>query len=497
MNIRHIIALSMPLACSVSWGAELQVEPGSLSSALTSELRESTTLTLSGEMDLRDFTTLVDEMPGLHSLDLRDVKIVAWESSVPVSSGPSSSPAATLPANALLGLKLQSLQLPATLVSIEQGALAGNAFTTIELPSTLQSIGDNALYGCTALTEITIPASVTSVGTYALAGCTALQSADLSLTSLTQIPASMFASDEALSTITLPATLREIGDGAFTDTKGLESVSLPSSLQSIGTHAFTGSGLCSISLPEGVSSVGDYAFSQCASLSAASLANPDATLGKGLFYADPEFVILTAEGIKSFPDYLFAADPKAEVAELLPSVSSIGAYALKDNAATTLTFGASLVYLGDGALEGMSSLTDINVVALKDNVPALGSDVFEGIDQPTTTLTVDDNTEDAWRGAEQWKEFKVLAVNTTGEEGILTPDARDVSCYFAGTQLVVKAGTPITSVEVYDPNGAVVASAKGGNHLTLTTDVAHLSGKVYIVRVALNTGGIATFKLTR
>lgn len=497
MKTRYILTfLSLGCVASVAQAADLRVAPGGLEAMLTDEVKAEKALTLSGQMDLRDFTALTENMPGLKSLDLSGVSVTAYDSPRASAVGPSSNKADELPRGALLGLHLTDLALPSGLRVIGEGALAGGEFTTLVLPASLISIGDHALYGCTRLESITFPASVTSAGTYSLAGCSSLRVADLSATGLTEIPARMFEGDAALATVSLPASLDKIGEGSFAGAATLKSVSLPATLTFIGKNAFNASGLENVTLPSSVNEVGDFAFSNCHGLTGAVLENPKATLGRGVFYSDPLFVTLDATGIERFPDYLFAGSHSAEVDRLLADVDEIGAYAMSGNRAETLVFGSTLVYLGDGAMENMNSLIYIDASALESAVPALGDNVFSGIDQGNVGLMVADNAAAPWQAADQWKEFKVFEVSHTGSESVMAVPSNMVKGHFEGTVLRLTSGEPMALVEVYEPGGAKVAEAAPRSteaHLE-TSDFA---GRVYVVRAILENGHVATLKLMR
>lgn len=494
INILLTAALMGLPVCAVAQG--LEVAPGTLGELLTPEIKGQTSLTLTGEMDLRDFTALGEQMPQLQSLDLSGVRVVGWESREPVRSGAARHDADVMPPHALLGLKLTELKLPATTTSLEEGSLAGQAFTTLELPSTLTNIGDNALYGCTALKTLTMPAGLKTIGSYALGGCTSLESADLSATGVTTLEARTFAGDASLASISLPSTLRHLGEGCLASTPALKAVSLPSTLTEVGVNAFAGSGIETLTLPATVSLVGDFAFSRCEGLASVVLLNPEAELGRGLFMADPAFVTFTAPGLEAFPDYLFAATPTADVAGHIGTVKRVGDYALKGNSAKTLRLGSSLVYLGNGAMEGMDALTNIDATALGARVPTLGKDVFAGVDQSAATLLVAKDTPQAWQEADQWREFKILEDKTEGVDNVAGETDNRVTARWQGTLLILTAQVSMDAVQVYDASGAAVASLTPAA-TQVAVEGCDWAARVYVVRVSLRSGHVATLKLMR
>lgn len=67
-------------------------------------------------------------------------------------------------------LSLESVQIPNSVIAIEEFAFSHGALNTISLPNTLRFIGAAAFYGC-KLKEIVIPNSVTAIGTNAFGYC--------------------------------------------------------------------------------------------------------------------------------------------------------------------------------------------------------------------------------------------------------------------------------------------------------------------------------------
>lgn len=483
MRYPCILALGLCCFCWQARASTLEVTPGTLASLLTDEVRADASLTLTGAMDVRDFQTLTGQMPSLKSLDLGGVTIAGYLTPLGRSAGVPGGEFLPdeLPTGALLGLRLETLTLPSTLKVIGEGALASQALVTLTIPEGVTTIAPNALYGNEALETLTLPSTLQTLGSYSLAGCTSLREVDLGHTRVKSIPSHLFTGDMALRTVKLPVGLNYIEP-----------------------HAFTSMGLKTITLPQNVLSVGDFAFCDCPDLLSVSSLSPAATLGRGLFFNCPAFVTFTAPVLEQFPDYLFTGSPNASVAEHLPGVTEIGVYALKDNAAQSLQFGKSLVYMGDGALEDMTSLDSIDVTALESNVPALGSDVFAGIDQPSVKLTVADGTKGAWEAADQWREFE-LSPLTSSESVTMTPAQGKVRAWFEGTLLHLTSASPITSVSLYSPDGTLLArttpagsaEAQAEAPLAATIDTAPFPGPLFLVRAQTADNTVTLFKLIR
>ena len=82
---------------------------------------------------------------------------------------------------------------------------------------------------------------------------------------LTAVEAYAFCGCSALTSVTIPASVREIGETAFSGC-GLTSVTLPKGLKKLGTAAFSGNALTSITLPDALEEMGTSVVSGCEDL---------------------------------------------------------------------------------------------------------------------------------------------------------------------------------------------------------------------------------------
>ena len=109
---------------------------------------------------------------------------------------------------------LQNITIPNTITTIGGYAFSNcTGLTSVEIPASVTSIVEGA-FECTGLTSITIPASVTSIGSRVFYNCTGLTSVEI------------------------PASVTSIGSSAFQNCKGLTSVTIGNSVTSIGSDAF-------------------------------------------------------------------------------------------------------------------------------------------------------------------------------------------------------------------------------------------------------------------
>lgn len=398
MQIVALIALAVPAGA-----IEVTTTPGQLSSLI--EDTGVTQLTVTGEMDARDFLYIGSELTSLTTLDLSGVTIVAYsDSRHPLVGGVSDYAAGTLPHSMLMGMKLEQLTLPATLVSIGNHALAGcDRLTSIELPATVTTIGDYAFSG-TSLQQVTIPATVQSVGRGAFAHCFALQHATVSAPVTGDCA---FLGDESLQTLALGAEVLRIGSEAFHGT-GIQSLdaSHALSLDSLGSWALAGTPLTTVSLPSAMTVMGEGAFFGT-QLTAASL----------------------PRSLRQVPDYAFAGGSQIEADTLLhEGVSRIGDYAFYNWSNSRYFYIPGTVrHLGTRAMAGMTGLERIDIAA--SQVPTLGEAVWDGVYQPAVQLNVLSSAATVlYAAAEQWQEFNImnpLLLGDVNDDGVV--DVLDIN----------------------------------------------------------------------
>ena len=470
------------------------VEPGTLASLLGNDVAEITSLKVSGTIDVRDLITVAD-LPALSELDLSEAKIVSYVPLKPLALSEGDFPDNYLPAGIFFGKGLEKLSLPATLERLGNHSLAGNKFQSLMLPVTLSSIGDYAVYDCDALTEITLPASLTSLGNYSFAGCDNLSKVDMAdASSLKEISQYAFRNDAALSDLILPQNLTEIGTGAFAGCTALTAVELPSSLKTVGEQAFTLTGLSKAELPSSVKTIGDFAYAKNEALEEATF-SANTTLGDGVFYYSPSLKEVNATGLEVLPDYTFTGVEALNFGDTdaFSDLKEIGDYALLQHKATKLILGPGLTYLGDGALEGMTSLEEIDAEALGDNVPELGQKVFAGIDQKAVTLTVAEFTGESWKNADQWKEFKLNELS--GINNPVADPSSSIRAWFSGSELQISAPEDIENVAVFLSSGAKVFQMSPYS-TTAVIDTSDFSDRMFIVEVKTESDR-KVFKLIR
>ena len=163
-------------------------------------------------------------------------------------------------------VRLKDINLSnATIAAIPDQIFSGmRGLISATVPKTVTSIGTEAFYACKNLEMINglSDCDITKIGEKAFYNCWSLKEADLSGSSLTVLPASVFKGDTALLSVKMPESLNEIGNEAFYGCSAMKKLDLNNTrLTTIGNSALSDmTSLMYINLPDTVNSVGAKAF---------------------------------------------------------------------------------------------------------------------------------------------------------------------------------------------------------------------------------------------
>ena len=462
--------------------------PGTLRDAVA-DAESTTQLALSGSIDASDFSFIADGMPALEQLDLSGATIVAYEGEA--LQGIRRFPAATLPQLLLAGSRISSVTLPDGLAAIGECALAGTPLTAIVVPASVRTVGPGAFAGCTQL--LPADAGAATLGEGAFSGCTALST--VTLPAGAAVPARCFAGDAALAAVNAPG-IASIGERAFAGCTALTALDFGTELKEIGAHAFAGSGIAKADLAActGLASIGSGAFAGCLALEELTLPeNADIADAHALAMGDTHLTAITLPA-GSVPAYAFTGAAAVDAAAVLKGATEVGEYALKGATAThRVTLAATLEYLGDHAMEGMTGLERIYATELTA-VPALGSDVWKGVEQPAVRLMPADDMIDAFRNADQWKEFDVRSVSSTGT--IINEATGRLRATFSDGLLLVECTIAgVEGITVADTEGRVLATLVPDSDGRAALDTSHWTTRIYLL--ATSGSARANLKIAR
>lgn len=391
-----------------------------------------TQLTVTGEMDARDFLFITNELTELTTMDLSQARIVPVVGTM-LYGTVTSYAANEIPRTAFFGKKLRSVALPAGLTTIGYAAFAGcYQLQSVAIPETVTYIDDYAFSG-SALTSLVLPASIQGMGKGVFSRCEALQRATINAQYVGDFA---FLGDVQLSEVNLGSNVQFILRGVFNGCTALQSINIDPAcrLTRIDEEAFINSGLEDIDVTTmGVGTIGDWAFAQTR-LSTMVLPQGMTELGVGSLAHNPLLTDVVFPGmghaadpsgrgdglnggpnlaprhnrtITEVKDYTFAGDSQLNAGSMIKNgVTTIGAYALYNvsQEIDTMRLPASVTYLGDRAMAGMIGMEVLKTDAAE--VPALGNEVWAGVDQPSVLLLPPDaESTELYKVADQWMNF--------------------------------------------------------------------------------------------
>lgn len=490
-----ILSLCLPLAGNL-FALDISTEAGSLGMTMRQVDYTTTSLTISGSLNAADFDFINHNLKNLTDLDLKAATIAAY-SGERVLTGGTAYDADELPAFSLMGIPLQRVVLPASLLSIGEGALASTSITETTLPDGLMNISAHAFSACSDLKSIVIPATVTSMGNGVFADCKALETVDLG--SLATIAPRTFDGCVSLSKVTSSPTVSTIGQAAFRSTSSLANFEFPASLKTIDPEAFYQSGIKIVDLSPcfSLGSIGDFAFAKCGMLTDVIFIK-NAKIGQGVFFDDCSLSTFELPSAMSIiPEFTFKGASSINPGAIL----GIGLTEVRDYAFTgwsnivELALPESLEYIGDNAMEGWTSLNTLDVSEIR-NVPELGQSVWENVDQPGVTLTVHPDDVDVYTAADQWNRFNIKAKKldtTTEAPGIGNSNNGIEVAYRDNTLSITSAEERIANVIIYDLDGRrIYAKPVDAQRIEISTE--GWNSVVVAAKVTLANGATTSFK---
>ena len=404
--------------------------------------------------------------------------------------------------------KLSSVDIPQGMTTIGRYAFNNcSSLTSITLPKSLTSIGDYAFYGCTLLREVRNYAIVPPVcgsdcfyhidkncilyipkgalDTYKNAKewqsflCIAevenasgviaenfeVDGISYHLTSLAELAVEVVAGNvEYSGDLSIPATVTydgityrvtSIGNSTFRNCTNLTSITLPEGVISIaGNYAFAWcSNLVSISLPQSLSSIGSQTFKNCSLLT--SIIIPGG---------------VTDIGSSTFSDCSTLAS--VSLSQNMTSIKTRVFY--RCSSLSSIVIPKGITSIGNSTFEGCSSLQEIYCQVIIP--PTCGSDCFLDVDKTTCTLYVPKGTLDAYKAADEWKDFvNIVEEEYTGIEEVGADSAGQAVITACGNGIVVENLPAGTAVTVYTLSGTVVyEGVASGSRTELTLPAGHL-----------------------
>jgi hypothetical protein len=381
-------SLCISLILNAQISKTITINAGELASAISASERNTiTSLTLTGNIDARDFKTMRDSMKVLAALDLSEANISAY--------------------TGVLGtwFTTESIDYPAnTIPNCAFYFVAGKdngkaSLKTVKIPVSTIGIGKHSFRGCTGLTSFSLPPSVNQIGIYAFFSCINLAQIELPA-SVTAIEDFAFYNCQGFSTFPLTSSIKSIGESAFYNCGYVTTLTIPSSVTSIGKNAFQDCfSLTSISIPSSVTSIGDNAFEGCQSLTSAVIPSSMTSISNYVFYGCGKLKSVTIpSSVKSIGKYAFNYCGSLTSLTIPTSVTSIDDGAFYESGLTSITIPSSVTFLGQAAFGDCSNLTSVSIpssitsisnntflrcenlasITLPSSVTSIGLSAFEG-----------------------------------------------------------------------------------------------------------------------
>ena len=340
---------------------------------------------------------------------------------------------------------------------------------TVSLSDIMGGIGSDAFYNCKNLVGIEIPNTVTGIGSSCFQNCSSLAYAIIG-SGVKELSEYCFYGCSSLPEITIPATVEKVGNNVFYDCTSLARVDIEDhqSELSLGCNSvysssdqrslFSDCPLDSVYIGGNISyATGSYSgyspFYRNTSLRAVKITDQETEISENEFYG--------CTGLTTV--------------ELGDGIESIGNYAFSGcSALDSFSFGNSVTAIGKEAFSDCTAMTRLQSRA--EVPPVCGNQALDDINKWTCELFVPEGSLEAYKAAEQWKEFFFI----TGED---LSGVEDVVLENGGVSVTTNRdcieviGADNAVITVYNTNGQIVYSG--------TDTVINVPSKgIYIVRVS-------------
>ncbi len=346
--------------------------PGTLSTLLTStELSTVTNLTVTGNIDARDFKTMKDKMPKLANIDISTV-IISYYKGYQGTEGYSDQESSGL-------IEYAANEIPkyAFFIYYSWPSAGKTNIKSISLPSSITSVGENAFAMCTGLSgSLKIPSSVVNIAPGAFLYCTGYTGSLIIPSSVDTIGNQAFSGCSGFTgSLIIPSTVKVVNDNAFRYCTGFNgTLSLSDSLTYIGESAFSEcSGLKgSVTIPKSIITIGGSAFANCSGFNGSlTLGASVRTIGGGAF--------MNCSGLKG-------------TLSIPSSVSTIGGSAFSGCSGFTgsLIIPSSVTTVGEQAFQGCSGFN--GSLTLSSLVTAIEASTFDGCIGLTGSISIPAST---------------------------------------------------------------------------------------------------------
>lgn len=256
---------------------------------------------------------------------------------------------------------------------------------TVSLPSDIQFIGKRAFYECKNLERVEGLGHVTSIPDEAFYRCRNLQEAPLS-PELQHLGEFAFCDCSSLKSIELCDSITKIGIAAFSGCESLTYVRLPQDIKVLPVALFHScSSLTEIQLPENLRIIKNQCFEFCTSLT--SIHFPDSL---------EEIGFMSFWGCKELTEIDIPSNVKRIQFDSFKDCTSLERVHLS----------AEVTRLEGDCFDNCANLRYLTCDALTP--PTANNSCFKGIPYYKCEVTVPEGSEDAYRNADGWHNFRLF-----------------------------------------------------------------------------------------
>jgi len=226
---------------------------------------------------------------------------------------------------------LKEINLPSSLISIDDSALIHTALKEIEIPDSVTKLGKGVFEYCTGLERAIVGRGVSELPALTFRKCEALK--EITILGNPSIIGSKAFGGSALTEILIPSSVKEIQDNAFMGCQELRRVRFQdnSSLELIGESAFS---VCTvleeINLPSSLVKIDAQVFHACDGLKKIEIPDSVEKMGMKIFeYCCNLESVRIGKGVKEIPLGTFDGCTSLRKIVLLGNIEKISPYAFE------------------------------------------------------------------------------------------------------------------------------------------------------------------------
>lgn len=395
--------------------------PGTLKECITAagkDYAKVKNLKVTGTIDASDFYFMRDEMAVLQSINLKEVKIAAWEGGQIGGNWYSEQSANEIPESAFGGKSsLIRFVFPENITKIgNQSFLDTNLSGALIIPEGVIEIGVHAFLNCPFGGTLTLPKSLKIIRAIAFSGCGGLIGNLNIPQSVEIIEHNAFLGCTGFTgNLQLPDRLKELGSWAFYDCSGFTgSLTIPAGIHKIESYCFSSCNRLNgqLNLPKDLTEIGDRAFSGCHFRGPLNLPEGLLIIGLGAFSSNQfSGELKLPQSLTILKEQAFWDNSRLTgIVELPEELISIAPLTFADcSQLEGVVIPKNVEAIREGAFENCFQLNAITCHA--QNPPLLSASAFAGVAKDNFTVEVPEEAVANYSTAPEWKEFRRFAAH--------------------------------------------------------------------------------------